>query len=155
MFVGNNPEFHDLNLDHEFSGEDEWLFDPNRKGRAEPWHFEQPSPNKPPRVIRRLGAKYADPARVLTACSINSRVCPQLKFWWEMDRYMAARTEWPEHVRGTIYPVTWAMMTDDQRKLLLEKQVEHARIVDRVLMLARFLYSLDESEWHHLGEHAT
>jgi hypothetical protein len=133
VFAGNNQEFHDLTLDHAFPGKDEWLFDPERQSHDEPWPLKEPRLNKQPRVIRQLGAKYTDPARVLVACSINSRVSPQLKFWWEMDRYMTARTKWPQHIRGAIFPVPWEKMADDQRKRVLEKQVEHARLIDKVL----------------------
>lgn len=92
VFAGNNQDFHNLTLDHAFPGEDDWLFDPKRQSHAEPWPLKVPRLNKQPRVIRQLGAKYAVPARVLVACSINSRVSPRLKFWWAAAGVELART---------------------------------------------------------------
>ena len=83
----------------------------------------------------------------------NNRVCPHK--WLEMYELLPNRRRNPNG--GSIPPLplilaAWWETTPEQKMMRLREHIEYADKNGAIDAVNKFLRSLKESEWHHIGE---
>lgn len=92
-------------------------------------------------------------SELISYCQENRRICPNS--WQEMYELL------PNKIRNAnggwtpplpLILAAWSTTTPEQKMIRLREHIEYADKNGAIDAINKFLRSLKESEWHHIGE---